>query len=122
MFATVSSSLTWGFSLSLKPKPPGCPILSQSHRERVGCKPPGVPHVHDSLIANVGVFHARRTSLNCFSRNRPPHHAEGRAITTRAIEYQCGPNAGPLFPVATAPTKLRMNPIPPTINACLIGS
>src|SRR4030095_3330000 len=43
----------------------------------------------------------------------PPAQTHGSAVTTRAIGYQCGPNAGPAFQVATSPNVAKTRPIAP---------
>ena len=58
---------------------------------------------------------------NCISCSLPPAQALGNASTMSASGYQCGPNSGPRFHVATAPTVLRTSPMAQPTRACCIG-
>ena len=78
-----------------------------------------------SLIAIGWVIRATREHpshpRNCLSRNLPPTHEHGSAVTINASGYQCGPNSAPRFHVTAAPAILTTNPMTPPAIACSIG-
>ena len=69
----------------------------------------------------------KRVLLVCYvaccrrSCNIPPAQTHGRAVTTRRMGYQRGPNAGPAFHVATAPAVAARAPMVPRMRTCDIG-